>query len=67
MSLLLHLSDLHLAADEDDEDLGDYKSDVISRSERQRRVTTLRQTLRALNRHQRLKAAAWTRSWSAAM
>lgn len=51
MSLLLHLSDLHLASDEDDEDLGHYKTDVVPRAARQRRVTTLRQTMRALATH----------------
>jgi 3',5'-cyclic AMP phosphodiesterase CpdA len=48
VSLLLHLSDLHLALDEDDEDLGDYKTDVVPKESRQLRVRTIRQTLRAL-------------------
>ncbi len=51
MTLLLHLSDLHLAPDEDDEDLGDYKIDIVPKVERQRRVTALRQTMRALGKH----------------
>lgn len=43
---ILHLSDLHLAPIADDEIPGDYKSELVPLAERQRRVESLKRTLR---------------------
>jgi 3',5'-cyclic AMP phosphodiesterase CpdA len=48
VALILHLSDLHLSHAESDESLGDYKLDVIPTSDRVRRTTMIRSSLRAL-------------------
>ena len=48
MSLILHLSDLHLLPPDSDEEIGDYKVELVPKGERQTRVTLLRNTLRGL-------------------
>ncbi len=50
MALVLHLSDLHLAT-QPDEELGDYKREVISREHRQARRREIEATLTALGDH----------------
>jgi 3',5'-cyclic AMP phosphodiesterase CpdA len=49
MSLLLHLSDLHLANKPDEEAVGDYKIDAVTEKDRVTRVRLLRNTLTALS------------------
>ena len=49
MSLLLHLSDLHLAASSRDDLVGDYKIEAIPEDQRQSRLKLLRFTLNALS------------------
>jgi 3',5'-cyclic AMP phosphodiesterase CpdA len=51
VSLLLHLSDLHLAAPPTADEVGNYKIDAIPELERQSRVKLLRQTLDALRKY----------------
>jgi 3',5'-cyclic AMP phosphodiesterase CpdA len=51
MSLILHLSDLHLGAAGTSDDVGDYKVRVIPEGERQTRVKLLGQTLDALRKY----------------
>jgi len=46
--LILHLSDLHLAAGTDDEVFGDHKREVVRRADRQGRTNLIRSSLRAL-------------------
>ena len=48
MSLLLHLSDLHLANAPAEDLLGDYKIEVVNEADRISRVRLFRNTLRAL-------------------
>jgi 3',5'-cyclic AMP phosphodiesterase CpdA len=50
VTLILHLSDLHLSPAEFDEPLGDYKVDVIPASDRVRRTSMIRSSLRAVGR-----------------
>ena len=50
MSLILHLSDIHLAPVENDKVFGDYKSEIVPLNERQRRGALLGSTLTALGR-----------------
>lgn len=47
MPLLLHISDLHLS-EISDTDLGDYKSNLVSKPERQRRKTQIAATLKGI-------------------
>lgn len=49
MSLLLHLSDLHLANSPDDEAVGDYKIEAVPERDRVTRARLLRNTLTALS------------------
>lgn len=48
MSLLLHLSDLHLGNTADEDVIGDYKVEAIREADRVKRVGLLRNTLAAL-------------------
>ena len=48
MSLLLHLSDLHLANAPAEDALGDYKIEAVKETDRISRVRLLRNTLKAL-------------------
>jgi 3',5'-cyclic AMP phosphodiesterase CpdA len=48
MSLLLHLSDLHLANAPTEDVLGDYKIEAVKEADRVSRVKLLRYTLKAL-------------------
>ena len=48
MSLLLHLSDLHLANAPDEDAVGDYKVEAVPETDRVTRVRLLRYTLKAL-------------------
>lgn len=48
MSLLLHLSDLHLANSPAEDTVGDYKIEAVTERERETRVRLMRSTLRAL-------------------
>jgi 3',5'-cyclic AMP phosphodiesterase CpdA len=48
MSLLLHLSDLHLANAPTEDTVGDYKIEAIKDTDRETRVRLLRDTLKAL-------------------
>jgi 3',5'-cyclic AMP phosphodiesterase CpdA/thymidylate synthase len=48
MSLLLHLSDLHLANAPTEDTVGDYKVDAVKEADRVTRISLLRNTLRAL-------------------
>lgn len=48
MSLLLHLSDLHLGNTADEDLVGDYKVEAIREEDRNKRTTLLRSTLHAL-------------------
>lgn len=47
---ILHLSDLHLSR-AGDEDLGDYKYEIIQRADRIRKITEIRSTLSALHKY----------------
>jgi predicted phosphodiesterase len=49
MSLLLHLSDLHLANAPDEEAVGDYKIEAVPEADRVTRINLLRNTLTALS------------------
>ena len=49
MSLLLHLSDLHLANRPDEDTVGDYKIEAVTEKDRVTRVRLLRNTLTALS------------------
>jgi 3',5'-cyclic AMP phosphodiesterase CpdA len=48
LPLILHLSDLHLAAPTEDEMFGDHKISVVRRSDRQGRTQLIRSSLREL-------------------
>lgn len=50
MGLLLHLSDLHLVPPTDSDVTGDYKLSMVSIEQRQRRTSTIRNSLTALGR-----------------
>ncbi|AGZ38589.1 metallophosphoesterase family protein [Actinoplanes friuliensis] len=50
MSLILHLSDLHLSPPDDRETVGDHKINVIPLQDRVRRTELIRTTLRELGR-----------------
>jgi hypothetical protein len=50
MTLILHLSDLHLGQNDD---IGDYKSKIVPAKERATRRGILQATLGAINRHLR--------------
>jgi 3',5'-cyclic AMP phosphodiesterase CpdA len=55
MSLILHLSDLHLGPVESDVALGDYKSEIVPLGERLKRQDLLKDTLQKLNEHVKQK------------
>jgi 3',5'-cyclic AMP phosphodiesterase CpdA len=50
LTLILHLSDLHLASVEGDELIGDHKRSVLRSSDRARRTLRIQSSLRALGR-----------------
>jgi 3',5'-cyclic AMP phosphodiesterase CpdA len=57
MPYILHLSDLHLSAGDDQGVIGDYRRDVIPPAERKRRRHALEATLRGLARWLRMQRA----------
>lgn len=63
MSLLLHLSDLHLANTPSEDVVGDYKVEAVPEADRQNRVKLLRRALEALaKRFERSGGRYWTGS-----